>query len=165
MSQWPCGFQLSADVEPVEVRGGGGEALGHFLPQQHDQLLQGAVLCNINQRVHRPYLLGYFQDRHWILREFPELAAKKKFAPTEHIFFSFSFFLFVLASTCRPLLNGACSADGTPSKVFLEAGCGVGNTVFPLLDESPGMFAYACDFSKNAVELVKVEICHVRRRH
>ncbi|XP_059867469.1 tRNA N(3)-methylcytidine methyltransferase METTL6 isoform X1 [Delphinus delphis] len=37
---------------------------------------------------------------------------------------------------------------------MLEAGCGVGNCLFPLL-EDPNIFAYACDFSPRAVEYVK----------
>ncbi|XP_057593814.1 tRNA N(3)-methylcytidine methyltransferase METTL6 isoform X1 [Hippopotamus amphibius kiboko] len=37
----------------------------------------------------------------------------------------------------------------------LEAGCGVGNCLFPLLEEDPNIFAYACDFSPRAVEYVK----------
>ncbi|XP_010800061.1 tRNA N(3)-cytidine methyltransferase METTL6 isoform X1 [Bos indicus] len=38
---------------------------------------------------------------------------------------------------------------------ILEAGCGVGNCLFPLLEEDPDIFAYACDFSPRAVEYVK----------
>ncbi|KAM9696208.1 tRNA N(3)-cytidine methyltransferase METTL6 isoform 3-T4 [Dama dama] len=38
---------------------------------------------------------------------------------------------------------------------MLEAGCGVGNCLFPLLEEDPDIFAYACDFSPRAVEYVK----------
>nr|XP_014714955.1 tRNA N(3)-methylcytidine methyltransferase METTL6 isoform X4 [Equus asinus] len=38
---------------------------------------------------------------------------------------------------------------------MLEAGCGVGNCLFPLLEEDPNIFAYACDFSPRAVEYVK----------
>lgn len=47
--------------------------------------------------------------------------------------------------------------DALPGKcVLLETGCGVGNTVFPLLEENPDLFVYACDFSPRAIEFVKV---------
>ncbi|XP_070691851.1 tRNA N(3)-methylcytidine methyltransferase METTL6 [Pempheris klunzingeri] len=39
--------------------------------------------------------------------------------------------------------------------VLLEAGCGVGNCIFPLLEDDLNMFVYACDFSPRAVEFVK----------
>ncbi|XP_040599024.1 tRNA N(3)-methylcytidine methyltransferase METTL6 [Mesocricetus auratus] len=38
---------------------------------------------------------------------------------------------------------------------LLEAGCGVGNCLFPLLEEDLNIFAYACDFSPRAVDYVK----------
>lgn len=41
---------------------------------------------------------------------------------------------------------------------ILEAGCGVGNCLFPLLEEDVNIFAYACDFSPRAVEYVKVGV-------
>ena len=44
--------------------------------------------------------------------------------------------------------------EGRP--VLLEAGCGVGNTVFPLLEENRELFVYACDFSPRAVEFLRV---------
>ncbi|XP_075996753.1 tRNA N(3)-cytidine methyltransferase METTL6 isoform X2 [Genypterus blacodes] len=40
--------------------------------------------------------------------------------------------------------------------VLLEAGCGVGNCIFPLLEDDRHIFIYACDFSPRAVEFVKL---------
>ena len=39
--------------------------------------------------------------------------------------------------------------------IVLEVGCGVGNFVFPLLEEYSHVLFYACDFSQNAVNFVK----------
>uniref|UniRef100_A0A2K6TWP9 tRNA N(3)-cytidine methyltransferase n=1 Tax=Saimiri boliviensis boliviensis TaxID=39432 RepID=A0A2K6TWP9_SAIBB len=40
---------------------------------------------------------------------------------------------------------------------ILEVGCGVGNTVFPILqtNNDAGLFVYCCDFSSTAIELVQ----------
>lgn len=69
----------------------------------------------------------FFKDRHWLFTEFPELVPE--------------------------------SADQLeqprPQKTILELGCGVGNTVFPLLEMDPSLFVYCCDFSAKAIELVK----------
>ena len=52
-------------------------------------------------------------------------------------------------------LAGTCDQNGE-RKVMLEVGCGVGNLVFPLIEEnSNNYFIYACDFSPRAVEFVK----------
>ena len=40
-------------------------------------------------------------------------------------------------------------------RVFLEVGCGVGNTAFPLLELDESATVYCCDFSKRAVDLVR----------
>lgn len=72
----------------------------------------------------------FFKDRHWITREFPELLVTKS------------------------ELDGG--VNHRRERVLLEAGCGVGNTVFPLLAENKDVFIYACDFSPKAIELLQV---------
>uniref|UniRef100_UPI003AB03050 tRNA N(3)-methylcytidine methyltransferase METTL6 isoform X1 n=1 Tax=Centroberyx gerrardi TaxID=166262 RepID=UPI003AB03050 len=49
----------------------------------------------------------------------------------------------------------ACREFESQRLVLLEAGCGVGNCIFPLLEEDLNVFVYACDFSPRAVEFVK----------
>lgn len=41
-------------------------------------------------------------------------------------------------------------------RVVAELGCGVGNTIFPLIKEHPHLFFYGLDFAPSAIELVKV---------
>lgn len=43
----------------------------------------------------------------------------------------------------------------TGRRTVLEVGCGVGNFIWPLLQEDQSMFFYACDFSPRAVQFVK----------
>ncbi|NXT00858.1 METL6 protein, partial [Jacana jacana] len=49
----------------------------------------------------------------------------------------------------------ACREFADQKLTILEAGCGVGNCLFPLLEKDLNIFAYACDFSPRAVEYVK----------
>jgi SAM-dependent methyltransferase len=39
--------------------------------------------------------------------------------------------------------------------LVLQVGCGVGNTVFPLLEVNPDAYVYACDFASTAVGHVR----------
>lgn len=69
----------------------------------------------------------FFRDRHWTTREFEEL----------------------LSDAAE---NGS---NGRATKRLLEVGCGVGNFVFPLIEDKQIYFIYACDFSPRAVEFVR----------
>ncbi|XP_069490254.1 tRNA N(3)-methylcytidine methyltransferase METTL2A [Ambystoma mexicanum] len=54
-------------------------------------------------------------------------------------------------------LNDVDFPGSSASYRILEVGCGVGNTVFPILktNNDHGLFVYCCDFSSTAVDLVK----------
>ncbi|XP_018424502.1 PREDICTED: methyltransferase-like protein 2 [Nanorana parkeri] len=92
----------------------------------------------------------FFKDRQWLFTEFPELSPSGRSHPDS-------------AENQRMDFR---QETGNVDKVYpgssasyrlLEVGCGVGNTVFPILqtNNDPGLFLYCCDFSSTAVELVK----------
>ena len=43
-------------------------------------------------------------------------------------------------------------------RVLLEIGCGVGNSIFPLVEMDPKLRVFALDFSKKAIELLQVRM-------
>ncbi|XP_055006212.1 mRNA N(3)-methylcytidine methyltransferase METTL8 isoform X2 [Boleophthalmus pectinirostris] len=117
----------------------------------------------------------FFKNRKWLFAEFPELlpsgqtrtSQPEPRSPSEHI------------ETAHPSCNLALeNNDGdtqTPSFPgqhaafrILEVGCGVGNSVFPILNTIKGTdaFVYCCDFSSHAIELMKAHpdydasMCH-----
>ncbi|XP_030371826.1 methyltransferase-like protein 6 [Scaptodrosophila lebanonensis] len=73
----------------------------------------------------------FFKDRHWTTREFQELLAEP---------------------------HNTNQSKGE-HRNLLEVGCGVGNLVFPLLEEQlksgGGFYFYACDFSPRAIDFVR----------
>ncbi|XP_076000040.1 tRNA N(3)-cytidine methyltransferase METTL2 [Genypterus blacodes] len=89
----------------------------------------------------------FFKDRHWLFTEFPELAPKSGLNCASH----------PQKEVTALLHNDDASPGSSASCRILEVGCGVGNTVFPILktNNDPGLFVYCCDFSSTAVELVK----------
>jgi methyltransferase-like protein 6 len=52
--------------------------------------------------------------------------------------------------------------DERPKKVIMEIGCGVGNSMFPLLQVNPDLYFYALDFSPRAIAFVKVRLRFMR---
>ncbi|XP_076755294.1 methyltransferase-like protein [Xylocopa sonorina] len=96
----------------------------------------------------------FFKDRHWLFTEFPELAA-----------------VTVKQNITQPLRTVSESTDQDDQRAhikildlpsnngskILEIGCGVGNTVFPILlyNTDPNLFVYCCDFSAKAIDILK----------
>lgn len=104
------------------------------LEEQNKRMISEFQACKLEREARKHWDLFYkrnetrfFKDRHWTTREFEELLAD------------------------------ASSEKGTNVKTMLEIGCGVGNLVFPLVEDGHhrDYFIYACDLSPRAVELVK----------
>ncbi|GLD67535.1 methyltransferase-like protein 8 isoform X1 [Lates japonicus] len=100
----------------------------------------------------------FFKDRKWLFLEFPELLPldTKSQATTRR-------------QDCQTACQGASqekNEDATQTSTFpgqhasfriLEVGCGVGNSVFPIVNsiKETDAFLYCCDFSPRAIQLVK----------
>lgn len=81
----------------------------------------------------------FFKDRHILRIEFPELmSAPVQASPYTHV---------------RPLSKE--DGPATCDLILVEAGCGCGNGLFPILRANERIFAYAFDFSSRAIELLR----------
>ncbi|XP_043987416.1 mRNA N(3)-methylcytidine methyltransferase METTL8 [Gambusia affinis] len=96
----------------------------------------------------------FFKDRRWLFLEFPELlpsSAEEK-----------------RTNACRSHQEAAAEPNETIRQIsyfpgqqasfrILEVGCGVGNSVFPIVNtiKNTDSFLYCCDFSARAIQLVK----------
>ncbi|KAJ8673120.1 hypothetical protein QAD02_004382 [Eretmocerus hayati] len=94
----------------------------------------------------------FFKDRHWLFTEFPELAVNdvknNKDQPVR-----------VQPDSQSIGVTGHSSerVSSEAAKRIFEIGCGVGNTVFPILlyNNDPDLFVYCCDFSSTAIEILQ----------
>nr|XP_020463050.1 methyltransferase-like protein 2-A [Monopterus albus] len=96
----------------------------------------------------------FFKDRHWLFTEFPELAPQCRL---NHVGQWDSLGERQSTEVAAPPHTDGDFPGSSATYRVLEVGCGVGNTVFPILktNNDPGLFVYCCDFSSTAVELVK----------
>jgi len=98
----------------------------------------------------------FFKDRHWLFTEFPELYGKKS-EDNDKATSS--------ANDQSDMETDAQTVDDKPIN-FFEVGCGVGNTVFPLLNtnKNPNLKVYCCDFSSTAIDIIKEHPDHDKQR-
>lgn len=132
--------------------------------------------CRANEYWNEFYTIHenrFFKDRHWLFTEFPELAPQcstKRESPPDASSPHVSRQESTDQKQCQDLaalsLDGGDFPGSSASYRILEVGCGVGNTVFPILktNNDPGLFVYCCDFSSTAVELVKTNPEYDARR-
>lgn len=101
----------------------------------------------------------FFKDRHWLFTEFPELAPDNTSAPQRVFPDERDNDNITLTKTNKP--------HETSTKRFIfEIGCGVGNTIFPILQYStdPNLFIYGCDFSAKAIEIMQQNVLYNTKR-
>ncbi|XKL68650.1 hypothetical protein PGB90_006419 [Kerria lacca] len=84
---------------------------------------------------------GFYKDRQWLFTEFPELS-----------FESYS--------------SSSSNSIHCDTRIILEVGCGVGNSVFPILQRNPdpNIHVYCCDFSETAIHILKNDIAYESNR-
>jgi len=95
----------------------------------------------------------FFKDRAWLFTEFAELKGGKNASESESKSAKSSEDLSETMNNLTVEDFPGCSAKNR----ILEVGCGVGNTIFPIVEMNfnNDTFVYGCDFSEKAVSLVK----------
>ncbi|KAJ3592080.1 hypothetical protein NHX12_007209 [Muraenolepis orangiensis] len=130
---------------------------------QEEQAKYDTEACRYWNTFYETHHGKFFKDRQWLFREFPELLppdvperpASPRAADHQET-------LETLARDTRDIPYQ--HADFR----ILEVGCGVGNSVFPIVKtiKETGAFVYCCDFSPHAIQLVKdhpdydPSVCH-----
>lgn len=85
----------------------------------------------------------FFKDRHWLFTEFPELAPDYTGPGQVHL------------NTSVSETAGSDTTALLGRRIF-ELGCGVGNTIFPILKYSKdsSLRVFGCDFSSTAIDIM-----------
>uniref|UniRef100_A0A182MHH2 tRNA N(3)-methylcytidine methyltransferase n=1 Tax=Anopheles culicifacies TaxID=139723 RepID=A0A182MHH2_9DIPT len=91
----------------------------------------------------------FFKDRHWLFTEFPELAPLKRAANVPER-------VLPDGETVKSMAEESASQVGSQRRTIFEIGCGVGNTVFPILkySDEENLMVYASDFSRQAIDIM-----------
>lgn len=115
------------------------------LEQQNKRMVTPFQAQKLEQEARKHWDLFYkrnenrfFKDRHWTTREFAELLSSES------------------GPEASENVQETKQLDSDGSKTMLEVGCGVGNLIFPLIEDGHrDYFIYACDLSPRAVDLVR----------
>lgn len=103
----------------------------------------------------------FFKDRHWLFTEFPELApeyylSKEELAKLSSLGAGGNTENAIKEHEEETPQTEVFPGQSATFRIF-EVGCGVGNTVYPVLkaNNDPNLMVYCCDFSSTAIDLVK----------
>lgn len=148
----------------------------------NEQVKFDRAACQLWDRFYETHHNKFFKNRKWLFTEFPELLPlsarqtrntvtppQEHCSPSEHI-------VSAAHRSCK-LAALDNNEDDSQSPSFpgqqasfriLELGCGVGNSLFPVVStiREADAFVYGCDFSPNAIQLVKAHpdytstVCH-----
>ncbi|XP_043787770.1 tRNA N(3)-methylcytidine methyltransferase METTL2 isoform X1 [Apis laboriosa] len=96
----------------------------------------------------------FFKDRHWLFTEFPELAVD---IVKQNIKQPLRFKNENIKKNGQETYENILDLPNKNGNKILEIGCGVGNTVFPILlyNTDANLFVYCCDFSAKALDILK----------
>lgn len=91
----------------------------------------------------------FFKDRHWLFTEFPELAPYKRSTNVPER-------VLPDGETVSRTEVSSPAEDEQQRRTIFEIGCGVGNTVFPILkySDEENLMVYASDFSRQAIDIM-----------
>lgn len=121
------------------------------LEEQNKRMVTAFQALKLEQEARKHWDLFYkrnenrfFKDRHWTTREFSELLCGEESAGSGSS---------IPHAGSPHIVENSSATDG---KKLLEIGCGVGNLIFPLIEDGHrDYFIYACDLAPRAVELVQ----------
>ncbi|KAH9508625.1 Methyltransferase-like protein 2-A [Bulinus truncatus] len=100
----------------------------------------------------------FFKDRQWLFTEFNELHGGVQESTADSTELTSIGSDETKDTACHKPVVGASAIPECCTFNFLEVGCGVGNTVFPILktNKNPHLKVYCCDFSSTAIDIVKM---------